>query len=116
MGKAGEHVVAVTSPNNLLAFDRAIMFFKRHDIGHDLTRMRAIGQPVDDWHRCVFRHLQNRIFFKRAHHNQINITRQNPRRICDRLTMPKLHISAGQHQSFAAHLADTNVKANARTG
>ena len=40
-------------PDNFFAFDRATMLFKGHNIGHDLTRMRAVGQPIDHWNGCM---------------------------------------------------------------
>ena len=75
MGKTGKDVVTVTRPNHLLAFDRAVMLFKRHDIGHDLARMRAVGQPVDHRHRRMLGHIQERLLFKGPDHDQIDVAR-----------------------------------------
>ena len=46
MGEAGEDVVAVAAPGDLLARDRAAVFLEGENIGHDLAGMGAVRQPV----------------------------------------------------------------------
>ena len=68
------------------------MFLKRHDISHNLARMRAIGQSVYHWYAGMFRHFQQRGLLKGSDHDQIHIAAQNPRRVSDGFPMSKLHI------------------------
>mmetsp|Transcript_23487 Transcript_23487/g.41323 ORF Transcript_23487/g.41323 Transcript_23487/m.41323 type:complete len:310 (+) Transcript_23487:1696-2625(+) len=116
MGKAGKNVVAIPAPHNLFAFDRAIVFLERHDVRHDLARVRAVGQPVDDRHRGVFGHLKQRLFLKRADHDQVHITAEHAGGVGDGFAVPKLHIAPRQDHGFSAHLAYAHVKGNARPG
>jgi hypothetical protein len=87
MDEGGADIVAIATPHDLFAFDRAVMFLERQDVGHDLTGVSAVGQAVDHRNGGVFGHLQQGLFLKRADHDHINIARQNTRRISNGFAM-----------------------------
>ena len=92
------------------------MFLIGQDIGHDLARVGAVGQPVDDRHGGILCQFQQHILLEGADHDQINIARQHPRRICDGFAMAKLHFAARKHHGLAAHLAHAHIERNAGAG
>ena len=92
------------------------MFLECHDIGHDLARVGAVGKPVDDWHGGVFGHLVQGCFLERADHDHVDIARQHAGRVGNGFAMAQLHIGPRQHHRLPAHLAHTDVKADAGPG
>ena len=78
--------------------------------------MRAVGQPVDHRNRGIFGHFQQGLFFERADHDEVDITRQYARGICNRFAMAQLHVFARQNHGFATHLAHAHIKTDARAG
>ena len=89
------------------------MFLIGEDIGHDLTRVRAVGKPVDDWNIRVFRHFCQNCFIKGPDHDQVDITAQHPGGVGDGFTMAQLHIRAREHHGLGPHLAGADVKTHA---
>ncbi|MPL67367.1 hypothetical protein SDC9_13058 [bioreactor metagenome] len=112
----GADVVAVARPDHLAPGDRAAVLLIGHDVGHDLARVGAVRQPVDDGHRGVFRHLEQRRLLEGADHDHVNIARQNPRGVGDGLAMAKLHFLARKHHRLPAQLAHTDVEADTGAG
>ena len=86
------------------------MLFKRHQVSHDLARMRQFGECIDNRNGRVLREFQQHIVLEDADYNGINVTRQNARRISDGLTAAELHFLSGQHDRVATELTDGNVK------
>ncbi|OIQ75215.1 hypothetical protein GALL_431160 [mine drainage metagenome] len=112
----GADVVAVAGPHHLFPRNRAAMFFERHHVGHDLTGVGAVGQPIDDGNRGIFRHLLQRRLFKGADHDEIDIARQYAGGVGDGFAVAKLHVGARQHHGLPAHLAHADVEGNPCAG
>ena len=116
MGETGKDVVAVARPDHLAPFDRASVFLKGLNVGHDLTGMRAVGQPVDHRNGGIFRHLQQGLLFESADHDHIDIARQHAGGVGDGLTMAELHIGARKHHGLPTHLPHAHVERDTRPG
>ncbi len=116
MGKGGKHVVAVAAPDHLLARNRAAMFLEGHDVGHDLTGMGAVGQPVDHRHGGVLGHLQQHFFLKGADHDEVDVAAEHAGGVGDGLAMAKLHFRAAEHHGLPAHLPHAQIEGHARAG
>ena len=71
-------------------------------------------QPVDHRHRRVLRQLHQRRVVEDADHDRIDVARQDPRRVGDRLAAAELHLLAGEHDRLAAELAHRDVEGDAR--
>ncbi len=74
MQEAGSNIVTIASPNDLLAFDRSVMFLERQNIGHNLARVRTICQAIYYRNRSVLRQLQQSGFIERADHDHVHIS------------------------------------------
>ena len=116
MGKAGKDVIAIATPDHLFTGDRAAMFFVGQDVGHDLTGVGAVGQPVDDRNAGIFRHFQQGLFLEGADHDQVHIARQHAGGIGDGFAVAQLHIGTRQHHRLPPHLPHAHIKADARPG
>ena len=92
------------------------MLLEGEDVGHDLARMRGLGQPVDHRHRRVLGELEHHRVVEDADHDRVDIARQHPRRVGDGLAAAELHLLAGEHEGLAAELAHRHVEGDARAG
>ena len=115
-GDNSDVIVAIATPDNLFALDRAVMFFECHHIGHDLAGMGAVGQTVDHRHRRVFGHLEQCRFFEGPDHDQIDIAAKHASGVSDGFAVTQLHVTSRQYHGLATHLSHTDVKRNTRSG
>ncbi len=113
LDKGMQHVVAVARPGDPPAFDRPAMFLVGHHVGHDLAGVRIVGQRVDDGNRRRVGEFEQAVMFLGADHDDVDIARQHPRGIGDRLVAAQLHFGAGQHDRLAAKLAHGDIEGDA---
>src|SRR5260370_902768 len=98
------------------ALYRTAMLFEGHQVSHDLARMRAPGQAVDDGYGGVRGELQQRIMVENADHDGVDIARQHPRGVGDGLAAAELHFRTRQHDRFPAELAHADVERHPGAG
>mmetsp|Transcript_33215 Transcript_33215/g.42814 ORF Transcript_33215/g.42814 Transcript_33215/m.42814 type:complete len:215 (-) Transcript_33215:255-899(-) len=92
MQETGTDIVAISHPGETRALQINAAFFQRHQIRHDLARMRAIGQAIDDRHRGGFsKHFQVAVIVG-PQHDHIDIAAEHARGVFDRLAAAKLHV------------------------
>src|SRR5499433_2706699 len=116
MHPRGKNVVGVTGPGHGLAANGSAVLLERHHIGEHLAWMRATCETVDDRHGRVPRELGQHVMIERAHHDDVDVAREDPRRVGDGLPSPELHLLAGQQDGRAPELAHGDVEGYARAG
>ena len=85
-------IIAITCPGHHLPGNRAAMFLKGHDIGHQLAGMGYIREAIDDRHRRMFRQFADFLHIIGAQHDGIHIAGQHLRRIRRGFAPAKLHV------------------------
>src|SRR5258708_18824840 len=114
MHPGGQNVVGVAGPSYGLAANGPAVLFEGHDVGEHLAWMRATRETVDYRHGGMPRELGQHVVIERAYHDDVDIARQNPRRVGDGLASPELHLLAGQPYGRAPELAHGDVEGDAR--
>ena len=109
-----QHVIGVAGPGHGAAADRAALFLERHDIGHDLARMRAPRQPVDHRHRGMAGKFRHVVGVERADHDGVDIARQDARGVAERLAAAELHFLGGEEKNIAAELPHGDLERHPR--
>ena len=74
-------VVPVAEVRDPQAVELAEVLADRHRVGEGLQRVRAVGEAVDDWHRCVCRELLDFGLVERADQDRADESRQHERRV-----------------------------------
>src|SRR6266436_6393591 len=110
-----KHVVGVSGPRHPAAPDRTAVLLESHHVRHDLARVGAPRQPVDHRNGRVAGELGQHLVIKRADHDGVDIARQHPRRVGNRLAAAELHLLAGQHRGLTTELAHRHIERNPRT-
>ena len=113
---ARRDVVAVAAPGHDLAGDRPLLFLQGHHVGHDLARVRGVGQPVDHRHGRVARQLVELLRLVGADHDRVDIARQHARRVGDGLAAAELAVGGVQKDRIAAELAHRHLERDAGPG
>jgi hypothetical protein len=85
-------------------------------VGHDLTRVLAIGERVDHRDRGRGRHPHQALGAEGAEHDRVGVARQHPRGVLDRLAAGELGAVAGQDRDLAAQLAHRDLEADPGPG
>src|SRR6516165_9611351 len=111
-----KHVIGVAGPGHGLAADRPAVLLEGHDVGEHLAGMRAAGEPVDHRHGGMPRELGEHAVIERADHDDVDVARENPRRIGDGFTPAELHLLAGQQDGRAPQLTHRDIEGDPRAG
>ena len=110
------HVVGVADPRHLLPLDGTAVFFKGHDVRHDLHGVVFIRKTVDDGHLAVFCKCFQTILSERTNHDEVNHPGHHLRRIFNGFRAPQLRALARQVDDVAAELIKARFEGNTRTG
>ena len=92
------------------------MLLEGQHVGHDLARMRDLGQRVDHRNGGVLGQLQHLAVVEDADHDRVDEARQHLRGVADGLAAAELHLGAGEHQGLAAEFAHRHVERDAGAG
>src|SRR5262249_36733198 len=108
-------IVGVAAPSHNLAGQRPFLFLQSHHVGHELTWMRRISQPIDDRDGRVLHELFQLSRRSGANHDRIDIARQYARRIGDGFAAPQLSIYGVEKDRVTAELARSHFEGYAGT-
>ena len=116
MDPADRDVVAVAAPRHHRIGDRPLLFLQGHDVGHDLARVRGIGEAVDHRHGCVTGEIVELLGVVRTDHDRIDIARQDARRVGNGLAAADLAVRRAENDRIAAELAHRHLERDAGAG
>src|SRR3546814_6499840 len=101
-----QYVMAVAPPCPLQAWQRLSVFYDLQHVRHDLAGMLQVRQAVDDGNGGIARQFLNLGVIIRADHDFVDIAGKDSRRVCYRLSAPKLHGTAVHDDACAAKLTE----------
>ena len=111
-----EHIVAIAQPCQFEPRQSLAVLDHRQQVGHDLARVRGIGQPVDDRHAGIFCHFLDLGVIVGTDHDRIGHAAEHARGVGNAFATPELAARRIEHQCTAAELSHRDVEADARTG
>ena len=77
--------------------------------------MLGVGQPVDDGHVGVLGQLLDVGLGEGADHDRVDVAREHPGRVLDRLAAPELQVGGREVEAYAAELGDADLERDARS-
>ena len=105
------HVVgAVAEVGQPQAVQRAPAFVERLQIGEHLARVELVGQRVDHRHRRGGRHRGQPLLGEGPPHDGVDVARQHPSGVLQRLLAPQLGVAAVDHDGVPAELGDADLE------
>jgi hypothetical protein len=108
------HVVPVTEVRDAHAFEGLEALADRHHVRERLARVELVGEPVDDRDVRVRRQLVDVRLLEGPDHDAVEVARQDPRGVFDRLSASQLEVAGGQVEAAAAELRDPDLEADPR--
>ena len=113
LGQRHADVVAVPDVREPDTLQPAEPFADRHDVGHCLTGMLVVGEPVDDGNGTVPRELVHVRLRERPDHDRVEVAREHDRRVANRLAPAELEVGR-EVEPRAAELRDADLERHAR--
>src|SRR5262249_7666412 len=109
-------VVAVAEVDDLEPCEATEALPDGHHVGECLTRMRTVGEAVDDGDRRVRRELLDVGLRERADHDRVEVTGEHDRGVLDRLAAAELEIARREVETRPAELVDPDLEGDAGPG
>jgi len=111
------HVVAVAHVGELPAGEIAAEDLGQGEVvGQRLARVEIVGQAIDHRDRTVLREVEHRLVREGAGHDAVDVAREDPGSVGDRLAAPELDVAAGEEEGVAAHLHHADLEAHPGAG
>ena len=86
------------------------------DLGQQLARMEQIGETVDNRNGCEVGELLHVALGEGANHDPVDVAREDPSHVADRLAAAELDVARGEEESVTAELLGADLERNAGAG
>ena len=92
------------------------MLFDGEQVGEHLAGVQEVCQSIDDRNIRIFCQLHHPFMAVSANHDAVQVTRQHPGRVLDRLTAAQLQVTVGEEQGLPSQLIHACLKGNPGAG